>query len=1364
MPGAPPGLLPDLLAAQALARPGDIAVVCEGESLTFRELADQAEDMARFLRHLGVGPDTPVGVFVEPSLELMTGVWGVLRSGGGYLPLAPDYPPERIRHIARDAGVRVVITQDALRHRLADVLGTGPGDGGPEVVTPDDVVKFTRGSSAADPAGPLDRPGPADLAYVIYTSGSTGRPKGVAIEHRSIAHQMDWLGRTFGLGPRSTVLLKSPVSFDAAQWEILAPACGSRVVVGAGGIHRDPARLVETVVRYGVTVLQGVPTLLRALVETDELHRCRSLTHLFSGGEALSRTLAAKVTGALPGTALVNLYGPTECTINTSAHVVDPAALRDGPDAVPIGTPVSGLRYHILDTHGRPVPPGQTGELHISGVQLARGYLGRPDLTADRFRPAADFPGIAAGPGHERLYRTGDLAQWNPDGTAQFAGRADNQVKLHGFRIELDEVCLAIEAHDWVKNAAVLLHTDARTGIPSLVACVELSPREAALMDQGEHADHHVSKSSKLQVRAQLSDPGVRPAADLAGRPAVPLPGAAASPEQRRLAFARKTYRFYEGGTATPADLLDALGRRTEGAPPRRPQELTLGELGAILRNFGQHRSQERLLPKYAYASPGSLYAAQLYVEAGGLPGLAPGTYYYHPVGHELVLVRAHTPAPGLRVHLVGHRAAIEPVYKKNIWEVLEIEAGHMAGLFDHVLPAHGLGLDDAPRDPGLPRLLGCAEGDRLLASFALAPRTPAHALPPAGRLLDAYVQIHPGGGTGLPSGQYRYEAGALHRIGAELVLKRHVIAINQAVYERASFGVTFVSRAADGNAAGGADSAGGNSTGRADGTPYVDLGRGLQHLMTNDSGLGFMSAGYSSRGDDDLPAARRMAVVLRGAGRPAGPSYFCVGGKVSDEQLRHEGMHEDQVHMKGPAELIREDLAAVLPQYMLPARILVLPALPHTPSGKVDRLALAARVEEAAAQAGPPVEPRNRVEERLCALWRSAMRRDHVAVHDDFFGLGGNSLVAVALMRRVNEAFGCGLPPQTLFEAPTVARLAEAVTAGTATAPSRLAPLRAGDGGAPVFCWPGLGGFTMNLRLLAARAPGDRPVYGVQSFGLNEGESPYASLEQMAAADIAALREVQPAGPYTLWGYSFGARVAFETAWQLEQAGERVERLFLLAPGSPRVGGVAQPDGAGAGAAAAVSVPGASAAPVTGPAVADFADPVFTTILFSVFAARVGGPGLAECLREATDAESFALFVERAFPQLDPALIRRVVAVVRRTYGLGFADADPAARRIQAPVTVFRARGDEPSFLERAPGRTVLPPTVVPLEADHYGALRDPGVDELAKALRRAERRQDPEPAPMPVAPLAVPVPGPVPQPVPQPGTPTERTPTCPM
>ncbi|WP_280716913.1 amino acid adenylation domain-containing protein [Kitasatospora sp. MAP5-34] len=1264
-------------------RPDEVAVECGNETLTYRELADGALDLASRLRGLGIRADDCVGVFLDPSLTLPVGVWAVLFAGGAYLPLSPGYPDERLRYMIEDSRSAVILTDEPLRDRLAELAPAGT-----RIVTLAEVTdSATRQPAHTRPTGPQ----PSDLAYVIYTSGSTGRPKGVMIEHRSIVHQMRWLTTAYGLGPGSTVLQKTPMSFDAAQWEILAPCRGSRIVIGAPGVYRDPERLVDTIRRHGVTTLQCVPTLLRALLDTDRLAECASLTQVFCGGEALPRQLAAQFLATLPTCELVNLYGPTECTINASACTVDPESVGDGPQAISIGTPVDGTAFHILDEDRSPVALGEVGELWISGVQVSRGYLHREDLTSERF---AANP-FATDPAHSRLYRTGDLAYRNSDASVQFAGRVDRQVKLRGFRVELDEIRLAIESHDWVKNAAVLVKDDPATGYQNVIACVELSPREAALMDQGHHGSHHVSKESRLQVRAQLAGGGCRDAGELDGRPVVQLPGRTPTAEQRRRVFARKSYRFYEGGGIQPADLLDLLGTRTTGHSSRPPESLGLAELGEILRYLGQYPSEERLLPKYGYASPGSLYATQLYLETGGIgttdatdavggtggtSSLAPGYYYYHPVHHQLVLIDERAPShdAGVRFHFVGRKRAIASVYRNNLQEVLEIEAGHMVGLLEQVLPGYGLDVSPSPYTPGEMRHLDCADEDYYLGAFELVPYREAKPDVP----VDVYVQLHPGGVSGLAAGQYRYAGGALEWISDELVLKRHVIAINQQVYDRSALGITVVSRTDE------------------DWRAYLDLGRELQRLQMNDARFGLMAAGYSSRTGNDLPAAKRMEAVRTAAGRPNGPSYFFVGGRVSEEQLAHEGMYEDSVHMQGPAEMIKVDLVNLLPDFMVPNRVVVMDRLPLTANGKIDLKALEASPETDVSPTDRPfVAPRTFTECRIRELWRAAMKRETASVQDDFFESGGNSLIAVGLVNRINQEFDCALPLQVIFEAPTIEELACRVDGERSGPASRLVPLGAGRTGAPRYCWPGLGGYLMNLRPLARRLDDERPFYGVQAHGINEGEKPYLTIADMAAADVQAIREVQPHGPYTLYGYSFGARVAFEAAHLLERSGERVEQLVLIAPGSPTL---------------QLPEPGAL---VEAGGRWSFSCPAFVTILYSVFAGSITGPGLDECLRATVDEESFVAHIVQSF-DLDPVLATRIIDVVRQTYEFTYNFTELRTRRVNAPVTVVKARGDDYSFIENSSGYSAEEPRIIELDADHYSMLRDPGVDALVRSI----------------------------------------------
>ncbi len=299
----------------------------------------------------------------------MLGVWGILYAGAAYMPLSIDYPEERLRYMIQQSQTKLIICSEALREKLA---GLSPE--GTRIVTPRQALDAANKSKAAAGRQATDGPLPGNLAYVIYTSGSTGKPKGVMIEHRSIANQMRWLHKAYQIGPRTVILQKTPVSFDAAQWEILAVACGSKVVMGAPGIHRDARKVIETIVRHEVTALQCVPTVLQRLVDTGDFNRCFSLTQLFSGGEALTRRLAREILGVLPNLQLVNLYGPTECTINSSAFTIDSTKLASGEPTISIGTPVLNTDYFLLNHLGHPVSLGHTGELYIGGDQLARGY------------------------------------------------------------------------------------------------------------------------------------------------------------------------------------------------------------------------------------------------------------------------------------------------------------------------------------------------------------------------------------------------------------------------------------------------------------------------------------------------------------------------------------------------------------------------------------------------------------------------------------------------------------------------------------------------------------------------------------------------------------------------------------------------------------------------------------------------------------------------------------------------------------------------------------------------------------------------------------------------------------------------------
>ncbi len=1261
--------LVDMLMLQVRCRSEEIAVCDDTSALRYSDLAEYAARLAARLKRAGVGAGSRVGLFADSSAEMMAGLWGILFSGGAYLPLGTDYPVDRLTYMIRDAGVDVIVTQNKLRGRLAEMILPGV-----TVITLDALDAVPGGEDSDCLCGPAMLED--DLAYMIYTSGTTGTPKGVGISHAAILNQLTWLQTEQKLRVGEVILQKTPVSFDAAQWELLAVCCGVQVVMGRPGVYRDPEALIEQIKLHGVTMLQGVPTLLQALVDLPEFETCTSLNSLFSGGEALTRKLAARIFESRPGCRLVNLYGPTECTINATAHTVDPAALTNGPEMIPIGQPAANTSCWILDENLQPVADGAAGELYIGGRQLANGYHARDDLTAERFitwiSPAGGRP--------LRLYKTGDLVRRNPDGSLQFQGRADNQVKFRGYRIELDEIRLAIENHDWVKAAGVFVKPHARTGQPVLAAGIELNPREAPLMDQGKAGTHHHSKKSRLQVRAQLSGAGMRSTAETDGRKTYALASADADAFQRQFAFARKTYRFYEGGEVSAQDVLAVLSQ------PEQPvfaagglAALGTGDLGYLLRWLGQFTSEERLLPKHAYASPGALNATQVYVELANVAGFEPGYYYYHPARHELVLTAPRPAAakPEMQLHFVGKIPAIEPVYKNNIREVLEFETGHILGLMDHVLPAHGLGIGAGTDAADALPHLQCGPDHIYIAGY----RVTDHAERQTELPVDYYVQTHDNKVAGLAPGHYAYRDGALQPFSRHTIKQRHVIAINQRVYQRASGMISMVSRDAERWHA------------------YIDLGRSLQRIQQNSCRIGTMSSGYSSKSGNDLVAATRLKDILNEHGFASGACYSAVFGKVSGAQIAHKGMHEDSVHMEGPAELIRRDLQSLLPDYMVPSKLALVPSIPFSASGKVDVNALKTFAEFNEIDAEREiVSPRNATETRLADIWRSEMGIDDISVLDDFFEIGGESLKAVKLVLAVNKAFDADLPVQVLFENSTISQLALRLKEGEhAAGVSRAVLLKKGVGH-PVFCWPGLGGYPMNLRHLAFAIETSRPVIGIQASGVNPGEQVCGTIQEMAARDAELIRQADSEGPYTLWGYSFGARVAYETAYQLEQAGCEVAELTLIAPGSPEL-------------------PGGD--PVRADQASLFRDASFLTILYSVFAQTIAPERVTPVLETVTDLDGFVAYVAAEQPDLDRGMIDRITRLVAQTYAPEYG-LRMEQRQVAAPMRLFKAAGDNLSFLETANCMLAEPAPVHALTADHYELLKPGGVGELAAALRR--------------------------------------------
>ena len=432
------GGLVAMMERQARANPDHPALRFMDETVTFAEFNCRVNRLARVLRGRGVGPDVFVALCMERSVELVVALWAVLKAGGAYVPLNTEDPANRLAEIVGDCEPAVVLTQERFAQRFEN--------GAARVMVVPEGGRFDPDGDGSDPD--WER-GFDDLAYMIYTSGSTGKPKGVVVEHGAIHNRVVWMHEAYGLEPSDRILQKTPYTFDVSVWEFLwSFAYGATLVVAEPGGHTAMSYLYHTIKDEGVTHLHFVPSVLRMFLMIPSLEDL-PIKKLFCSGEALPYATVQAFYGKANGTAEVhNLYGPTEAAVDVS-HYHCP---RDGADPViPIGRPVANTSLLVLDERDRPCPVGVPGELHIGGVQLARGYFDRDDITAERFisNPVPDAV-------HRRLYRTGDLAMVRPDGEIVYLGRNDFQVKINGVRMELGEIEAAIHEAGGVRDVCVV--------------------------------------------------------------------------------------------------------------------------------------------------------------------------------------------------------------------------------------------------------------------------------------------------------------------------------------------------------------------------------------------------------------------------------------------------------------------------------------------------------------------------------------------------------------------------------------------------------------------------------------------------------------------------------------------------------------------------------------------------------------------------------------------------------------------------------------------------------------------------------------------------------------------------------------------
>ncbi len=987
---------------QARRFPEALAVAVGAKNLTYGELNRRANRLAHYLIGRGVGRGVLVALCLERSLELVLGALAVVKAGGAYVPLDPAYPPERLAMMLRDCQAPMVLTKERWARRV-------PLQGAERLML-DTEWSRVRGSEENPPL----RVDSSSLAYVIFTSGSTGRPRGVELRHGGLTNLVRWHQLEYAVTPSDRATLFATPAFDASVWEIWPYlASGASLHIPDEETHASPAKLVRWLAQQEIT-LCFLPTPVAEQALDEDWPEGVRLRALLTGGDKLHRGPRRPLPFRV-----VNHYGPTEYTVVATFAPVDP--IRDADSSPPIGRPISNTQAYVLDRYLNPVPVGVPGELHLVGDGLARGYLNRSELTAEKFIPN---PFDRRRPG-ALMYKTGDLVRYRPDGNLEFLGRIDQQVKLRGIRVELGEIEFVLREHPAVQEALVLVRDDAATG-KALVAYVVPRPDGGPEPTAEPGRD---SQSARLeQWRSVYEELYREPAGD--GDASFNTVGWNSS---------------YTGRPIPEAEMreqVEGTVGRLRGLRPRRVLEIGCGT-GLLLfrvapgceRYVGTDFSGAALEQVRREARARGLTQVELEQRwADDFEGIAAGSFdlvvlnsvvQYFPGMEYLVrvlegAVRALAPGGHVFVGDVRSRPLLEALaagieleraraslgreelrrrVERRVRQEQElvIEPEFFAALREHL--------------PGI----GAVE---------VEPKRGWHHNELTRFRYDVVLRGGAGGapGDGAEECAWR-EVGEVEGLRARLRAGRHPLVVRGVPSARLQGEVRLgeVLAAPEGPATAAALREQVRAWSRTGIEPEALWG--LEQELPWEVHLGWSAApgcydAVCLPGGESGPG-RRVVEVLAGVGGARKP-WSAYGNRPAG----------DGKPQLGP--VLRNYLREKLPEHMVPAAFVPLEALPLTPNGKLDRRALPAPEQARPDQEGTFVAPRNEVEGKIAAAWQETLGLERVGIDDNFFDLGGHSLLLVRLHSRLQELLGAELSLVDLFRFPTVASLAQFLDGGS--------------------------------------------------------------------------------------------------------------------------------------------------------------------------------------------------------------------------------------------------------------------------------------------------------------------------------------------
>lgn len=1046
---APPHLplLHELFLKQARQNPTKTAIVSAYGSFSYQEILEKANQLANYLITTNLKANQLVAVVMEKSWEQIVACLGILLAGGAYLPIDPSLPKEKLMQFLTLGQVYTTITQEKFTDKLLDHC----------FITLNDARLTTSAKTT-----PLINTTQDNLAYVIFTSGSTGLPKGVMIDHRGAMNTILDINQRFQVTAEDKILALSNLNFDLSVYDIFGIlSVGGTIVMPTQEDVTNPSAWLTLLEKEQITLWNTVPMFMQMLIEQIE-HTTDFTNYLrlaLLSGDWIPLTLPEKAFKLLgKNLQLISLGGATEASIWSILYPIND--IQPSWQSIPYGKAMQHQAVYVLNKQLEFCPDWVVGDIYIAGIGLAKGYW------EDEIKTKAAF--FLHPITQERLYRTGDIGCYLPDGNIKFLGREDYQVKIGGYRIELDEIEFAIRQQ--LPLEQVCVHTAEINGKKELIAYL--------VTDQG-----------KDKLNSQLQQTGLR---IVKNAPAVDLHYALENDVKKY--YARKSYRQFSQEKLSRSTIDQWLQYKTKS------QAITKFSLAKFLSKISAYQTVGQILPKYRYASAGSLYPVQCYLSIPEGFEVRSGHYYYQPCEQKLYFLNELTqPFTQLHFAFIANRNAIEPFYATN-WRLFsEIEAGQMLALLTKNLYAQKQIADN------LDSFFKLSDHHLVLGYWSLTQET--NTLYQSQEEILFYFNDEKI--TTFEGGWYTYQNYQLSLKEKTSLHKEEIFSSwgEQAAIITESTGGIVWPKSFDG----------------------LTIGYMAQNLMQNglDHNIGSCWLGNLSSDNNCHPVA-----LIFGAIDPT---------QISSQETSQVKTKQDDLIL-----WLQKKLSLSLPHYMIPKHYCLLAQLPLNNNGKIDRKALPIPSIEHKSSRADHANPRNAIEHQLCNIWQKTLAAPQINIYDDFFEFGGNSLLAIRMINRVNDYFNIDLSITSIFKLRTVAELAKLVQGDQGQTNTPIIIIQEKGEKTPLFLIHPADGFSFVYRSLAPYIT-DRIIYGINNPYFNSTDENFNSIEAMAACYIDLMMQAQPEGPYLIGGWSAGGVVAFEMAQQLLRQGKKASQVILL-------------------------------------------------------------------------------------------------------------------------------------------------------------------------------------------------------------------------